>query len=129
MVHRDFFLCIGEQRIRGADGLITAVDEALTSVVGDLGIIYKKTLICMYRRNVQQHWRKTEFMNSSGSSMQGCSFRKNTTESEVGKVLSILSGISSYFHTSSIRTSDLKKITSDRGMKLLSIPKLFEISL
>lgn len=42
-------------------------------------------------------------------------------------MLSILSKISTHFHYSAIRTAELKKIASDRDLRLLSIPKNFEI--
>lgn len=54
---------------------------------------------------------------------------KSTAEAvpEVRYILSVLSSISTYFHYSAMRSAELKKIASDRHMKLLNIPKIFEI--
>lgn len=46
---------------------------------------------------------------------------------EISKVLSILSKISSFFHTSSIRTTQLKEIAEANNLQILSMPKLFQI--
>lgn len=46
---------------------------------------------------------------------------------EVSKALSVLSKMSSYFHSSGLRTAELKKIATDRNMRLLMLPKIFEI--
>lgn len=54
---------------------------------------------------------------------------KSTTRTvpEITNTLSILSNISTYFHYSALRSSELKKIASDNNLKLLNIPKIFEI--
>lgn len=49
---------------------------------------------------------------------------KNSTVSEM---ISVLSKISSYFHTSGLRTAELKEIANKNVLKLLSMPKIFEI--
>lgn len=46
---------------------------------------------------------------------------------EVRKTVEVLSSISSYFHESGLRTDELKQIAHERGLKLLSIPKIFKI--
>lgn len=45
----------------------------------------------------------------------------------IEKVFRILSSVASYFHTSGIRTSALKKIASKHNLTYLVMPKLFEI--
>lgn len=54
---------------------------------------------------------------------------KNTGEAvaEVGKTLSELSSISTYFHFSALRSAELKTIACDNELKLLNIPKIFDI--
>lgn len=54
---------------------------------------------------------------------------KSTSKSvpEISKVLSVLSSISSYFHQSAIRTAELKQIASEHNLRLLNMPKIFEI--
>lgn len=51
----------------------------------------------------------------------------STAVPESSKILSILSRISSYFHTSAVRSSELKKIASSIGLALLSMPKIFTV--
>lgn len=46
---------------------------------------------------------------------------------DIGKVLSVMSSISSYFHSSAVRTSELQEVASQNGIKLYSLPKIFEI--
>lgn len=46
---------------------------------------------------------------------------------EISKVLTVLSSISSYFHQSAIRTAELKQIASEHNLRLLNMPKIFEI--
>lgn len=43
------------------------------------------------------------------------------------KIFRILTSIASYFHTSAIRTNTLKEIANKLNLKLLTMPKLFEI--
>lgn len=44
---------------------------------------------------------------------------------QVNKVLSVLSSISSYFHQSGLRTSELEEIGKENGLKALRLPKFF----
>lgn len=46
---------------------------------------------------------------------------------EIEKILNICSRIASYFHVSAIRSVELKKIASDIGLDLLSMPKIFTV--
>lgn len=46
---------------------------------------------------------------------------------KVRKTVEILSSIFSYYHESELRTVELKQIALERGLKLLSIPKIFRI--
>jgi hypothetical protein len=46
---------------------------------------------------------------------------------QVRKTIEVLSSIASYFHESPMRTEEVKKIAMERGLKLLSIPKIFTI--
>lgn len=45
----------------------------------------------------------------------------------VDKILSILSNLSSHFHNSAARTTELKEIAKQHNLKVLSMPKLFTI--
>lgn len=54
---------------------------------------------------------------------------KNTarTVPEISTTLSTLSSVSTYFHYSPLRIAELKKIANAKNLKLLNIPKIFEI--
>lgn len=141
------FLGIGEQKERFATGLMAAVDEALKIAVSEPNIIYRKlSSVCTDGANInigekQSLWTLLEAKcKSAGSNIPlikiWCGAHraelawKDTAKSvgEVRKVLSTLSQISSHFHTSSLRSGELKEIaSSDPSFKLLSIPKLFEV--
>lgn len=49
------------------------------------------------------------------------------TVPEVNRMLSLLSGMSSHFHYSAMRTAELKQIAADENLPLLMLPKIFEI--
>lgn len=46
---------------------------------------------------------------------------------EVAKLLSVMSKMSSFLHTSGLRTGDLQRIATQHNLKLLSMPKIFTI--
>lgn len=46
---------------------------------------------------------------------------------DVAATLTVLSQISSYFHTSGVRTNELKNIAENNNLKVLSMPKIFKI--
>lgn len=46
---------------------------------------------------------------------------------QVGKVLSTLTSISTYFHFSAFRTAELKNIAKDNAIPVRKLPKLFEV--
>lgn len=140
------FLGVGEQKERGAKGLMAAVDDALRTVVGDPDTIYRKmSSICTDGANINVGEKNslwtllTKRCNAAGSKIPllklWCAAHRSElawkkaskSNGEVSKALSVMSSIASYFHTSSIRSSGLKKIASEHGLKLISLPKLFEI--
>lgn len=43
------------------------------------------------------------------------------------KILDILSSLSSHFHSSAVRTTELKEIAQQHGLRILSMPKLFTV--
>lgn len=49
------------------------------------------------------------------------------TQISINTVLDTISSMSSYFHRSGIRMGELRKIATEKNLKLLSIPKLFTI--
>lgn len=51
----------------------------------------------------------------------------STAVPELDQILTVLSRIASYFHTSAVRTTELNEIASNIGLKLMSMPKIFEI--
>lgn len=45
----------------------------------------------------------------------------------LAKILSILSSLSSHFHSSAVRTTELREIALQNGLNILSMPKLFTV--
>lgn len=140
------FIGIGEQKERYAKGLMDAVREALISAVDDPKLITKKvSSLCTDGVNVNTGeenglWALMDNELKSADSeipllkiwcaahraeLAWKSTARNVTE--VTNALSMLSNMSTYFHYSPLRTSELKKIASDNELKLLAIPKIFEI--
>lgn len=140
------FIGIAEQTQRYAEGLMLATIDALKTAVGDPNIILSKiSSICTDGTNINTGDKTSlwtlldEAVKSTGSKIPlqkvWCAAHRaelawKSTASVVGEmeeVFSILSSISSYFHQSSVRTSELKQIASEHGIKVLALPKLFEI--
>lgn len=140
------FFGIGEQKKRFANGLMDAVKEALNQVIDNPDIIFKKvSSICTDGANINigeknSLWTLLEAeIRKSGSDIPlnkvWCAAHraelawKDTSKkvSAINKLLLTLSSISSYFHHSSIRTAELKEIAIKYNLRLLSIPKIFEV--
>lgn len=140
------FVGIAEQKERFAEGLTLAVMDALKSAVGDPKLILKKvSSLCTDGTNVNTGDAKSLWalmdkeVKAAGSVIPlvkiWCAAHraelawKNTANivPETTNILSILSSVSSYFNYSALRTSELKKIASDNNLRLLAIPKVFEI--
>lgn len=140
------FIGISEQTKRLAEGLMLAVIEALRSAVDDPKLILNKvSSLCTDGTNVNTGdvsslWAlMDEELKSAGSKIPllkiWCAAHraelawKSTAGKvpEINKTLSVLSSISTYFHYSALRTAELKKIASDHDLRLLKIPKIFEI--
>lgn len=122
------------------------VVEALESLIDNPEMIYRKiSSICTDGTNVNIGEKNSlwtlleEKLKVAGSQIplikSWCAAHraelawKSATISvgKISKVLSTLSSISSYFHKSSIRSSELKRIATDRNLRLLAIPKIFEV--
>lgn len=123
-----------------------AVMEALTAAVNDPNLILKKvSSICTDGTNVNTDeknslWvlidKETKDAGSvipllkiwCGAHRAELAWKSTArTVPEVTSTLSILSNISTYFHYSALRSSELKNIASTNNLKLVSIPKIFEI--
>lgn len=142
------FLGIGEHTIRGAKGLLDAVKNGIINNFGEeqyKDILCKISSICTDGTNANIGeknglWKLFEDeMLKEGSIIAlikiWCSAHRaelvwhdlTSSNKAVGKMLSILSSISSYFHNSALRGSELKAIAGDNDLKILTLPKIFEI--
>lgn len=140
------FIGISEQKERYAKGLMLAVTEALAAAVIDPKLILKKvSSICTDGTNVNTGetnslWTLIDKeIQSAGSTIPllkiWCAAHraelawKSTarTVPEIYSTLSILSSVSTYFHYSALRSTELKKIASENNLRLVNIPKIFEI--
>lgn len=140
------FLGIGEQTERYSTGLMGAVMEAIKATVHDIDIIFRKvssvvtdgtamntgeknglwTLIEAKTKKVGSKIPLIKIWCAAHRSELAWKSVSNTVP-EVSKVFSILSKISTYFHFSSIRTAELKKIATENNIRLMVMPKIFEI--
>lgn len=139
------FIGIGEQTERKAKGLMLTVAEA-SNVFVDQNLIFRKiSSVCTDGTNVNTGetnslWKLLDAeIKSSGSKIPlikiWCAAHRAelawksvaASISEVNRILSVLSNISTYFHYSSLRSAELKKIALENGFKVLNIPKIFEI--
>lgn len=140
------FIGAAEQTERFANGLMTAVKQALVSNIDDPNIILcKSSSIITDGTNVNSGqkgglWTLFEKeAKEAGSEIPlkkiWCAVHrselswKSTAKSvpEVSDVFNVLSKISTHFHFSGLRTNDLKKVASDHYLRILNLPKIFEI--
>lgn len=142
------FAAIGQQKNPGALGLMEAVKNGLIDNIGiELYRLIMKNLssICTDGANINRGeqnglWALIEIECQSHRTCLPlnkfwCSAHRldlvwkdltNSTK-DVKRMLDILSSIASYFNQSSVRSEKLKKIAKEKSLKLLSIPKIFEI--
>lgn len=140
------FIGVSEQTERLAAGLMLAVIEALKTAVDDPKLILNKvSSLSTDGTNVNTGDTSSlwvlmdQELISAGSKIPllkiWCAAHraelawKSTAKTvpETTEILSVLSSISTYFHYSALRTAELKKIASDHELKLLNIPKIFQI--
>lgn len=143
------FLGVSQQMERKASGLF---DAALSAIQNQFGldflnnVILKKTSsICTDGANVNigetgGMWpmfdKKLLEIGSRipllkvwcAAHRSDLAFKDLSSEnSQCHKMLSILSGISSYFHTSPMRFTEMEKIAASVGSTILAMPKLFPV--
>lgn len=140
------FFGIGEQTERYATGLMAAVKEALKFAVEDPKIILRKVSSVVTdgtNMNIGEKnglWALLEKeIKLAGSDIPllkvWCAAHrselawKSVSKSvpEVSKILNVLSRMSSHFHSSPMRTRELQKIAKDKDLRLLMLPKIFEV--
>lgn len=142
------FLGIGQQKKRGAIGLMDAVKRGIieslnedlyrsimsrvTSLCTDgarVNIGDKKGLWKLFDDELKQYRSNIPFMKLWCSAHRMDLVWTDSVNSEIliKNTLNILSSIASYFHNSSVRSEELKGIASEESLTLLKIPKIFEI--
>lgn len=140
------FIGVSEQKERFAKGLMLAVIDALKVMFDDPSLILKKiSSLCTDGTNVNTGAKNSLWaliddelkkVNSQIPLLKiWCAAHrselawKNTAAAvpEIGKMLSILSNMATYFHFSAIRSSELKQTAKNRGLRLLHLPKIFTI--
>lgn len=140
------FIGIAAQTERKAEGLMKAVENALQIHTCEAKeILCKLSSICTDGTNVNSGeegglWALLEKkMQNAGSTIPlikiWCAAHraelawKNAADlvKEVNKVFSVLSKMSTHFHHSGDRTTELKKIASEHKIRVMNLPKIFEI--
>lgn len=142
------FLGIGQQKKRGAIGLMDAVKRGIienlneylyrlimsrvTSLCTDgarVNIGEKKGLWKLIDDELKKYRSNIPFMKLWCSAHRMDLVWTDSANSEIliKNTLNILSSIASYFHNSSVRSEELKEIASEESLTLLKIPKIFEI--
>lgn len=140
------FIGIAEQTVRKAEGLMLAVREALKVAIDDPNLILNKvSSLCTDGTNVNTGdvnslWvLMDEAVKLAGSQLRllkvWCGAHRaelawksaSGSVPEIAEMLSTFSKMSTHFHYSAMRIAELKNIASDHGLKVLNIPKIFEI--
>lgn len=140
------FIGVAVQKERKAEGLKNRVIQAIGTTMDDPKRFLKKiSSICTDETNVNTGDRNSlwtlldETMESVGSKIPlikiWCGGHRaelvwgdvGKQFKEIGSFLSTLLSMSSYFHHSSLWTAELQKIGSEYELKVLKIPKKFEI--
>lgn len=146
---KQLLLGIGEQTKRKAEGLMEAVRTALDSIIKDdtflTKIFSKISSVCTDGTNVntgernslwtllEAEIRKHDSKNPlikvwCGAHRSELAWKDTCkTITQVSKMFSVLYSMSSYFHQSAIRTSELKEIAKVNSLELLKLSKIFEI--
>lgn len=143
------FLGMDEQISRGAKGLLQTVMSAMNNLFSDefvTNVLIKKiSSICTDGTNVNSGekgglWTyfEEEMLKAKSyiplikiwcvAHRANLSFKDLANKnSNFSKLLDVMSSIASYFNTSSVRSTRLKQIAAEKGIKLLKMPKIFDI--
>lgn len=145
-VQETIFLGIGDQTERGATGMLDAMKCGLNETFSEYEWIFKliSSLVTdgasVNTGEKKGLWRLIDDnSNALGSQVPilkiWCAAHraelawKDVSKSitEVANIFKSLVSISTYFHQSGLRTSELKTIAKDSALSLLSLPKMFEV--
>lgn len=143
------FLGMDEQTERGAQGLFQTCLNAMTKLLSKdfvyEHILPKVSSICTDGVNTNKgetgglwFYLQNEIKKSNSKipliKIWCVAHRANLTFSDLTKncapisdIIGNMSKISSYFRTSGLRTAELKKIASENGLKLIKMPKVYEV--
>lgn len=143
------FLGMDEQTARKAIGLFQASINAMANLFSKefvyQNILPKMSSICTDGVNTNRgdkgglwHYFEEEIAKTNSTiplvKIWCAAHRANLTFNDLTSnnptlydIISVMSKISSHFHTSGMRTRELKEIAKEIGLKLLAMPKHFEI--
>lgn len=140
------FLGMAEQEERGAKGLYNAIKRGITDTVGNYeSILLKTSSIVTDGASINTGeksglWRLMEedakvagsdiplvkiWCAAHRSQLAWLSVSKTVTE--IDHLFQYLVGMSSFMHQSGIRTRELKNVAETNHLKLLHLPKMFEV--
>ena len=145
-----YFLGAAEPQQRGASGLLGAVCEACSNVLSenrstDLFAQMSSLVTDGASANTGDKkglWTIMEKMRAENSTMTvspvikiWCSAHRanlawkavGDTVPELKNVFSQLTGLSSFFHSSGLRTRELRAVAAANNLRLLTLPKTFEV--
>lgn len=138
------FLGVGQQTERGAAGLLSAIKQKIDSHGPNFynTLLQKTSSLVTDGANINRFglWQliDQDIINASSvlpvfkiwcaahrSELAWGDVSKNVAE--VGKLFRNLTQISSFFHMSAMRMAELKKVSTERNLTLLQLPRLFEV--
>lgn len=134
------FLGVGQQTERGAEGLLSAIKQRIDSHGANFyNICLQKTSsLVTDGANVNRFglWPLIDHDAKNANSVVPvfkiwCAAHRSELAwgdvNEVGKLFRNLTQISSFLHMSAMRMAELTKVSEERNLKLLHLPKLFEV--
>ena len=145
-----YFLGASEPKVRGANGVLQALKQACSNTLGPNGaqqILSRSTSLVTDGASVntgekgglwtlfRQEYRDSNSEQPLPLFNVWCAVHrsnlawKSTSDivPEVKKMFQVIISISTYFHSSGIRTRELKAVAEETKCPLLHLPKLFEV--
>jgi len=146
----DFFLGVAEQEPRGAVGILNAVKHALSTTFGKDGLkllLHVSSIVTDgasinigHKNGLWSLFEAERYSQQTAMSRPVLPLAKvwcavhrsqlawlSVTVIEVKLCFQILIGLVTFFHTSGVRTRELKKLAADNQLELRQLPTVYEV--
>ena len=144
-----YFLGASEPRCRGAKGILEALEEACINTVGESAAKHilrhasslvtdgasintgeRSGLWTLFRAKMRDHQSTSVPLLTIWCAVHRSNLAWKSTSnsvSEIGHIFQNLVALSTYFHTSGLRSRELREVADLNNSHLVALPKLFEV--